>query len=64
VEDAARWAEEYNVTFPILIDPSYSFESLYGQDNYIPSFFIIEPGLNLVVVDEGDPTLQIGQYLP
>ena len=63
-EDASSWAEQYNVTYPFLIDPDNSFDDRFEQDNYIPSFFIIEPGLNMVVVDDATAANQIGQYLP
>ena len=43
---------------------NWSFESQFGGDNYIPSFFIIEPGLNMVVTDSMSAQNQIGNYLP
>ncbi len=62
--NSATHAVEYGVTFPFLCDPQWSFEIQYGQDNYIPSHFIVEPGLHMVVTDDPDARDMIPDYLP
>ncbi len=62
--DLPSLANQYGATFPFTADPSWSFEDEFGQDHNIPSFFIIEPGLNLVVVDDMNAENLIGSYLP
>ena len=61
--DLPGYASQYGATFPFMAD-DWSFESQFGQDNYIPSFFIIAPGLEMVVSDSSGAQGQIGNYLP
>ena len=62
--DAERWAGQYGATFPFLADPSGVMFTAFESDNYIPSFSILAPGLELVVKDNMNAANQIEQYLP
>jgi len=50
---ARRFANEYRITFPILIDDSpYEISRKYGLE-YVPSVFLIEPDGRVAVSSEG-----------
>jgi cytochrome c biogenesis protein CcmG/thiol:disulfide interchange protein DsbE len=53
VRDSERFAEEYSVTFPILIDDyPYKLSRAYGLE-YVPSIFLIAPEGIIAIESEG-----------
>jgi peroxiredoxin len=53
VRDSQRFAREYSVTFPILIDDyPYQISREYGLE-YVPSIFLIAPDGSIAVQSEG-----------
>ena len=63
-DDAARWAGQYGATFPFTADPSRVVFSAFEQDNYIPSYALIAPGMELVAKDNMSAEGMIESYLP
>ena len=61
---AAAWAESFGATYPFTIDPGWTLETAYGADAYIPSYFLIAPGLEMVAQDDMSAQNMIEQYLP
>jgi peroxiredoxin len=53
VKDSERFAEEYSVTFPILIDDyPYKLSRKYGLEA-VPSIFLIAPDGSIAIESEG-----------
>ena len=53
VRDSQRFAREYSVTFPILIDDyPYHISREYGLE-YVPSIFLIAPDGSIAIQSEG-----------
>jgi peroxiredoxin len=53
VKDSQRFAREYSVTFPILIDNyPYQISRQYGLE-YVPSIFLIAPEGSIAIESEG-----------
>ena len=51
--DARRFAKEYGVTFPILVDDSpYKLSREYSLE-YVPTIFLIEPDGKIAISSEG-----------
>jgi len=53
VKDSQRFAREYSVTFPILMDDKpYRVSREYGLE-YVPTLFLIEPDGAIAIESEG-----------
>ena len=50
-EDASDWANTFGLTFPVLADSGWSIGNRFELDNYIPSYTLIGPGMEVVEVD-------------
>jgi len=52
-KDTERFAKEYGLTFPVLVDENdYSVSNEYGLE-YVPSLFLIAPGGQIEVSGDG-----------
>lgn len=51
-ETSARWADEFDLTFPVLADPQWVESFKYRQDSGIPSFYLLGRDLTIRILDQ------------
>lgn len=63
-EDLAGWADQYNLTIPVLADENWELESRFAQDNGIPSWTLLGPGAEVLAHDDWASEGMIPDALP
>lgn len=58
------WAEQYNMTLPVLADEGWALNSRFEQDGGIPTVTLLGPGMEIIVVDSWNAEGEIEGVLP
>ena len=51
LELTQRWADQFNLTFPVLADPGWTESNKYEQDFGIPTFHLLGRDLSIRILD-------------
>jgi hypothetical protein len=51
LSDTALWAEEYNLTYPVIIDPLGEIADRFEENAAVPSYTLLAPGMEVVFRD-------------
>lgn len=49
--DAKDWADTHGLTFPVLADAGWTVGNRFELDNYIPTYSLLGPGLEVLIKD-------------
>ena len=56
------WAEEFDITHPVVLDSAAIEGRKYNPDGAIPSMTLLKPGAEIVILDK--PSISEAEILP
>ena len=63
VEQLQEWADSYSLSYAVVMDDG-DVGYRYEDDGYIPSFSLLAPGAEIIILDGAISAAQIEEQLP